>query len=1668
MNKTTKWLTLTLLSALMAVSQQAWGQTTLFESKKANGQSVYRIPSIVRLPSSGNLWALCDMRYDNNGNDLGSNHRIDVVGKLSSDDGKSWGSQQDIAKGNSNSSGYDFAHGDPASVVDRESGSIMVLSASGKSGWGTNGAPFIARSLSTDNGSNWTKSEITSQLYVSGFNPTSIFFSSGRMIQSSLVKKGSYYRVYAAVDTYNNGSCVVYSDDFGETWSYLGGTSACPAKSGDECKVEELPNGNILLSCRIRNDAGRLFNIFTFTDKESATGKWGTAVNGNITAASCNGEVLLVPAKRASDSKQVYVLLQSAAMSSKREKVGIYWKVLESESDYDQPADFSSNWNSYQVTTNSSCYSTMVLDKNGDVAFLYEDEQISVSTGTAYHIKFKSLPLSTITSSAYSYSANTSGYRTTSELATTTTSSGGSDDIIVTVTAPAFSVAAGTYANAQTVELTATDGATIYYTTDGTEPTIASTQYTAAITVDQTMTIKAIAVDADGNQSAVATASYSIVNADQTTKKGVTITMDANSSTQLFGNNASGSSKETQYFGFLRHNIAHVQIITSNASTLTSNGDSLFSGIDNDMLFKTYDEEKRLSFCSNSSSKIVYAQLVAPKGYRIARYQMTFDTDNSTSGSTVTQYSYDADGNVVDGTSVATADGSCDQTLANSANVLYFRFDMGATSGQVVFKTLQVTYVIDQSLSAQLPNDDGEIKMHTGLLDPGTFSLNSKNFWSFDRTAVTDQQEATIVNSNGEKQTTVQKVDGEQYFVLAANGDYYIEAPQKFRVVGATLKFLRYGTQTSGDYEDVTSMAAGDYIITDGTNYLNLSSGSVTNGTSASSATVWTVSQASNGTSWNIKSGNYYLVLTTSTSQSGGRPGGQATTTYGVGASTSLSNGAWIWDSSNNCFKGSSSTSSPHYIAYVTTTTGWGPNQSTTTQWGISESSHAKVQQKQVAAASDYTATVYNRDNSAAATDGTLQLTEDNASATLTVSDYNNDAIHFNISGLASGATALYNVNLRFLPLNPEVQTLQVAAKTTDGVVGSNEVTPVNYIFHNGEDVKVLVPKNAASPYQIVFRKAENEEKTLWYTQGVNNNNLASTGGYSNYFLVGSTAYNTSGLLDASATPYPDARVDADKAGSKALKATNIDDVYAGTASTLTDNTFAVGDGGMETVSLTDQTSKTVYVYSADMPTWNIMPSTVSSKKNHIDYRFYTITVKPVVEKETPVVTVKPIYKETLKGAPNKTSSSLSSDGNTLDQTHTYVGVTVTSKADDNGTAYGVLTNTEIINAIRKAMKEGSYGFDETDPMRGILYVDMSGLNTITGETDSDNKNKWDAFNDSTADNCLYFMPVGFTRNVKNTVAKTTAGGYEAVGDIVLQDQQPFFTPYSFTTGTRKASYTRTGTADGATSVKATVKNMTSVLPFSVSLNSEGYLKTSSDVTDNSVTFHNITGYGEVTAVSSQTGKDVTYAMVATAVTDGKAEANKPYYVTSTTPGFEFNIVGAQFEKTPEASSTETDHVTESLDRTSNNWTAHGTYAGVTPQANNKSGVGVWYFAQNLFWNSAQLTQYSNVNVRPFRSYYKTTDTTPATQNQAKATVVFDENDVTPTGISDISAAEGDLTVNVGHGTMTLTAAGATRYATYTVGGQLVASGQLAQGASRTIQVPAGVYVVNNRKVVVK
>ena len=85
------------------------------------------------------------------------------------------------------------------------------------------------------------------------------------------------------------------------------------------------------------------------------------------------------------------------------------------------------------------------------------------------------------------------------------------EEALPSVATPTFSVASGTYFEAQNVTIsTETAGATIYYTTDGSTPTTESSVYSTPIAVTTTMTIKAIAVKAGMDNSAVAVANYAI------------------------------------------------------------------------------------------------------------------------------------------------------------------------------------------------------------------------------------------------------------------------------------------------------------------------------------------------------------------------------------------------------------------------------------------------------------------------------------------------------------------------------------------------------------------------------------------------------------------------------------------------------------------------------------------------------------------------------------------------------------------------------------------------------------------------------------------------------------------------------------------------------------------------------------------------------------------------------------------------------------------------------------------------------------------------------------------------------------------------------------------------------------------------------------------------------
>ncbi|MEU4517810.1 chitobiase/beta-hexosaminidase C-terminal domain-containing protein [Amycolatopsis sp. NPDC024027] len=80
-----------------------------------------------------------------------------------------------------------------------------------------------------------------------------------------------------------------------------------------------------------------------------------------------------------------------------------------------------------------------------------------------------------------------------------------------TVAAPTFSPPGGTYSAAQTVTISsATAGATIRYTVDGSTPTASSTLYSGPISVPNSRTVNAIALKSGSTTSPVSSASYTI------------------------------------------------------------------------------------------------------------------------------------------------------------------------------------------------------------------------------------------------------------------------------------------------------------------------------------------------------------------------------------------------------------------------------------------------------------------------------------------------------------------------------------------------------------------------------------------------------------------------------------------------------------------------------------------------------------------------------------------------------------------------------------------------------------------------------------------------------------------------------------------------------------------------------------------------------------------------------------------------------------------------------------------------------------------------------------------------------------------------------------------------------------------------------------------------------
>ena len=141
------------------------------------------------------------------------------------------------------------------------------------------------------------------------------------------------------------------------------------------------------------------------------------------------------------------------------------------------------SWSSVTVDQNSSCYTAYIYKRYGDAA-----PAVAVKIGPG-----------TWSPAGTGWIMNTYGtdYAVWSKSAI--------------LTAPSISPTGGTYFSGQTVTMTASNGSTIHYTLDGSDPTASSTTYTGAVSLPVgTVTVKAIA-EASGSISPIVTNVYNIL-----------------------------------------------------------------------------------------------------------------------------------------------------------------------------------------------------------------------------------------------------------------------------------------------------------------------------------------------------------------------------------------------------------------------------------------------------------------------------------------------------------------------------------------------------------------------------------------------------------------------------------------------------------------------------------------------------------------------------------------------------------------------------------------------------------------------------------------------------------------------------------------------------------------------------------------------------------------------------------------------------------------------------------------------------------------------------------------------------------------------------------------------------------------------------------------------------
>lgn len=353
MKKSVQFLLLFLMciSASWTWASDAPERTVLFNMGDYDSQ-YWRIPALVTA-ADNSLVAVVDKR----GSSLGDlPNTISIMSRRSTDNGKNWSEPVVVAQG-----GNGKTYGDPAVVLDKKTGNLICMFVGDQGLW--NATPYnrqgIYVSKSTDNGVSWSEPvAITDQVYANHSSWYAGFAGSGHGL---CLKDGRLMFVLAIRATSATGvplhNYAIYSDDGGDNWTL---STNAATTAGDEAKVVELENGDILMSIRNPSKGNRIF--CKSTDRGQT---WGKAYfETELKDPACNGDIIRYSYSTDEGSEGKSRLLHSLPESTTtRENVTIYLS-----------EDDGETWPiKKRLVDGYSAYSSLTVLSDGTIGALVEE-----------------------------------------------------------------------------------------------------------------------------------------------------------------------------------------------------------------------------------------------------------------------------------------------------------------------------------------------------------------------------------------------------------------------------------------------------------------------------------------------------------------------------------------------------------------------------------------------------------------------------------------------------------------------------------------------------------------------------------------------------------------------------------------------------------------------------------------------------------------------------------------------------------------------------------------------------------------------------------------------------------------------------------------------------------------------------------------------------------------------------------------------------------------------------------------------------------------------------------------------------------------------------------------------------------------------------------------------